>query len=354
MLIVGRAIAGMGSSGIFNGAMTIIAAVSPISKRPMLLGIMMGISQMGLVAGPLVGGSLTEYSSWRWCFYINLPVGGIVALVLIVLRIPDHLTPLDSMSPRSLAVNLDVPGFLLFAPAAVMFLLALENGSTEWGWSSAPVIGMFVASGVTAIAFFFWEYRAGDKAMLPYSMVRKRTVWSSAFVLMSTMGSVYLASYYTPIYFQSVRGVGPFDSGLYLLPVILSQLIMAVASGVLAQLSVGMALLVFAQTFGGSIFLTVGNLIFADRLKANIKSQAPNVNVTAVIEAGGRGFRQIVAEDDLPSVLEAYADSINAVFYLVAAISVGGFFFAWGVGWKDIREKKTPAPGTEESASEKC
>ncbi|KAM0282910.1 hypothetical protein ACHAQH_002720 [Verticillium albo-atrum] len=231
MLIIGRAVAGMGSSGLFNGAMTIIAAVSPMSKRPTLLGIMMGISQMGLVVGPLIGGSLTEYSSWRWCFYLNLPVGAVVAFVLIILHIPDHLTPLNSMSPRSLAINLDIPGFLLFAPAAVMFLLALENGSTQWGWSSSPVIGLFVGAGVAAIAFLFWEYRAGDKAMLPYSMIRKRIVWASAIVNVSTMGSVYLASYYTPIYFQSVRGVGPFDSGLYLLPVILSQLILAVSSG---------------------------------------------------------------------------------------------------------------------------
>jgi len=70
MLIVGRALAGMGTSGIQNGTFTIISGLKPIHKRPALIGITMGVAQIGLVLGPLIGGALTEYANWRWCFYI--------------------------------------------------------------------------------------------------------------------------------------------------------------------------------------------------------------------------------------------------------------------------------------------
>jgi MFS family permease len=70
MLIIGRAVAGLGSSGLTNGALTIISAVSPLHKRAALLGLMMSISQIGIVAGPLIGGALTQFASWRWCEYL--------------------------------------------------------------------------------------------------------------------------------------------------------------------------------------------------------------------------------------------------------------------------------------------
>lgn len=67
MLIVGRAVAGMGSSGLFNGSLTIVGVTVPLQRRPVIIGIMIGFANMGLVAGPLVGGALTEFTTWRWC-----------------------------------------------------------------------------------------------------------------------------------------------------------------------------------------------------------------------------------------------------------------------------------------------
>ncbi|KAK2590818.1 hypothetical protein QQS21_011482 [Conoideocrella luteorostrata] len=89
MLITGRALAGMGSSGISTGCVTIMAGIAPLHKRSFLLGIMMGISQIGLASGPLVGGALSEYTTWRWCFWINLPIGAVLALLVVFIRIPD-------------------------------------------------------------------------------------------------------------------------------------------------------------------------------------------------------------------------------------------------------------------------
>ncbi|KAI0376197.1 putative MFS multidrug transporter [Hypomontagnella monticulosa] len=234
MLIVGRGIAGAGSSGILNGTFTIIAGCVPMAKRPSLIGFVMGVSNLGLVMGPLIGGALTEYTTWRWCFYINLPVGGLVALMLAFIEIPDQIQKPPPMTVvRTLHSKLDLFGFVLFAPAAIELLLAVQYGGITYPWNSSQVIGLFVGAGVTFIVFLAWEYYKGDAAMIPFSMARKRTVWTSCLVYGLLMSQLFCSSYYLPVYFQGVKGATPFLSGVYLLPSILGQLFSSVASGIL-------------------------------------------------------------------------------------------------------------------------
>ena len=96
-------------------------------------------------------------------------------------------------------------------------------------------MGSECGAGVTFIIFLVWEHRVGDEAMFPYSMVRKREVWSSCLVIGFFFGSLLTFSYYLPIYFQAVKGASPTMSGVYILPGILSQMLMAVVSGVLGE-----------------------------------------------------------------------------------------------------------------------
>ncbi|KAK0101175.1 hypothetical protein ONS95_012844 [Cadophora gregata] len=88
MLIIGRAVAGIGGSGLLNGAYGIIHGIAPIEKQPRLLGIIIGLSLLGILSGPLLGGLLTEFASWRWCFYINIPSGGLTAFLLTIIHFP--------------------------------------------------------------------------------------------------------------------------------------------------------------------------------------------------------------------------------------------------------------------------
>ncbi|KAI0104436.1 putative MFS multidrug transporter [Daldinia grandis] len=232
MLIVGRAIAGAGSSGIMNGAFTILAGSVPMAKRPTLMGFVYGVSNLGLVMGPLVGGALTQYTTWRWCFYINLPVGGLVAIMLIFVDIPEQMPkPKASTVVRTLHSKLDLIGFLLFAPAAIELLLALQYGGFQYAWNSSQIIGLFCGAGVTFIVFLTWEYYKGDEAMIPFSMIRKRTVWTSSLSYGLLMSQLFCLSYYLPVYFQGVKGATPLLSGVYLLPSILGQLFTSVLSG---------------------------------------------------------------------------------------------------------------------------
>lgn len=226
----------MGSSGLINGALTILAACVPLAKRPVYLGIVMSVSQLGIVLGPLIGGALTQYTTWRWCFYINLPIGGLTAGVLLLINIPDRVmrdtgTPLISV----IREKLDLLGFALFAPAAVQFLLALQWGGTTYPWNSATVIGLFCGAAGTLCVFLAWEYHKGDMAMIPFSIMKRRVVWCSCLAAFFFFGGMLSFTYYLPIYFQAVKGVSPTLSGVYLLPSVLSQILFSVVSGFLGM-----------------------------------------------------------------------------------------------------------------------
>ncbi|KAH8645748.1 major facilitator superfamily-domain-containing protein [Xylariales sp. PMI_506] len=235
MLIAGRTIAGLGCSGLRNGALTITAKSIPLKERPLHFGIMMGISLLGAVAGPLLGGAFTNSVSWRWCFYVNLPIGGAAAILLLLIHIPDNIK--DTTTPETTGgilgtlSKLDPIGFFLFAPVAVMLLMALEWGGSQYAWNSATIIGLFIGAGLMCIVFLSWEYYKGEDAMIPLSMVTNRAIWSSCLVIWFLFGAMMVYSYYLPIYFQAVRGASAIASGVDILPLIISQLVASIASG---------------------------------------------------------------------------------------------------------------------------
>ena len=136
---------------------------------------------------------------------------------------------------KTIYQKFDLLGFAIFAPAAIQILLALEYGGNQFPWNSATIIGLFSGGGVTFIIFFIWEYRAGEIAMIPYSIIGQRTVWASCLAVFTLFGTLQCASYYLPIYFQAVKGASPLKSGVDLLPSILMQLLGAVGSGILGK-----------------------------------------------------------------------------------------------------------------------
>ncbi|KAK3674258.1 hypothetical protein LTR78_005727 [Recurvomyces mirabilis] len=232
MLIVGRAVAGMGTAGLQNGAFTIISASVPLHKRPALIGILQALAQLGIVFGPLIGGALTQYTTWRWCFYINLPIGAVAAVLLVFDKIPDAYQKPPAMEVlRDIHHKLDLIGFVLFAPAVIMLLLAMLWGGNDYAWNSATVIGLFCGFGGLIIVWAAWNWYKKDDALIPISMITKTTVWSGCVVVGCLMAGLYIAAYYLPIYFQSVYGASPTMSGVYLLPNIIAALLAAVIAG---------------------------------------------------------------------------------------------------------------------------
>lgn len=253
MLIVGRAIAGLGSSGLMNGALTILAAILPPRRQPIVMGVNVGLGQIGIACGPLIGGAFTHYVSWRWCrsilcphkgdalsanpelpagFYINPPLGAVVAGLLLFVTIPEsqYKPPVREVF-RTAVHSLDLLGFVLIAPAAIMFFLALQWGGNQHPWDSSVVIGLFVGAGGTFIVFLLWERRRGDDAMVLFNMLKMRIVWSASATMFFFMGVPFTANYYLPIYFQAVKDDSAVMSGVHILPTIIAQVVFAVTSG---------------------------------------------------------------------------------------------------------------------------
>jgi hypothetical protein len=154
-----------------------------------------------------------------------------------MINIPERSKNNDSraITLRNIFFKLDLWGFFLFAALAVQFLLALQWGGTKYPWRSATIIGLFLGSGGTFIIFLIQEYYAGEDAMVPFSIVRKKVVWCSCLVSFFFFGSLLIWTYYLAIYFQAVKGVSPTRSGIYVLPGILSQIAMAIVSGILGR-----------------------------------------------------------------------------------------------------------------------
>ncbi|KAK4665729.1 hypothetical protein QC763_403530 [Podospora pseudopauciseta] len=409
MLITGRAIAGIGGAGLINGALTILGTSVSMSRRPTYTGIMMGFSQLGIIAGPLVGGAFTSYVSWRWCFYINLPIGALVIVALSFVHIPDAFQKRRAMDVlRRIYIELDLLGFALLAPAAVQLMLALSWGGDKYPWNSPIIIGLFSGAGATTIVFLVWDWYLGDVALVPLSLVTQRQVWTSAITNCFLLFIIYVASFFLPIYFQAVHGATPIMSGVYVMASIVSQLILAVIVGPLVQktgyvipytifsASIGAVSNGLCSTFSPTtppvqyiLYQILGGigrgagmqmpllaiqailppqdiamgtciLVFVQNLGISILLAGANTIFgetlqnelsqavpysREILQAGATRFREVVKEGDLDVVLEAWSRSIGKVFYMAAAAGGVAVFTALGMGWVDIRKGKAGGRG---------
>ncbi|KAL2017360.1 hypothetical protein VTK56DRAFT_2283 [Thermocarpiscus australiensis] len=236
-LIVGRAIAGVGAAGIGSGAYTIMAFTAEPKKRPIFTGIIGTSYGIAAVVGPLVGGVFSDHVTWRWCFYINLPIGAVSGFIIaFCFRTPKGAKPAEA-SLREKLLQMDLVGTALVMGGVVSYILALQYGGQTMEWHDATVIGLLVGFVLMFTAFGAWEYFNGERSMIVPRLFRRRAVCVWSLYIFLFAGSYFILIYYLPIYFQSIDDCSPTQSGVRNLPLILSVTVATIISGALISVT---------------------------------------------------------------------------------------------------------------------
>jgi MFS transporter, DHA2 family, glioxin efflux transporter len=196
-----------------------------------------------------------DHATWRWCFYINLPIGGAsLVIIFFFFQTPEAAKPVDAPLKEKI-LQMDPLGTFVIMGAIVCILLALQWGGVTKPWGDSQVIGTLVGFGVIVIGFVILEWRLGEYAMLVPRLLKQRTVFLFIFFLTVNFGAFLILMYYLPIYFQVVAGVSASQSGVRNVPLILGISLFTIVSGIV--ITVTRHYIPFLIL--GGIFATVGN-----------------------------------------------------------------------------------------------
>ncbi|WP_228923316.1 MFS transporter [Streptomyces sp. DH7] len=406
-LIGFRALQGLGGGGLMVLSMAIVGDLVTPRERGKYQGLFGAVFGVTSVLGPLLGGFFTEHLSWRWVFYINLPIG-VVALVVIaaVLHIP----------VRREKHTIDYLGTFLIASVATALVLVASLGGTTWAWSSPQIIGLAVLAVVLLVAFIAVERRAVEP-VLPLKLFRMRTFALVAVISFVIGFAMFGAMTYLPTFLQVVHDITPTMSGVHMLPMVFGLLITSTGSGQIvsrtgrwkvfpllgtAITAVGLLLLhqldensstwlmsayffvfgaglglvmqvlvlvaqnsvsyqdlgvatsgvTFFRSIGSAFGVAIFGTIFANRLTGQLTDALAGQPLPAGVDAGRlaadpRAIGQLPA-DLRPSVLGAYSTSITDVFLYAVPVLLLAFVLAWFLREDKLRGSVT-APDTSQT-----
>ncbi|MET8375381.1 MDR family MFS transporter [Streptomyces microflavus] len=406
-LIGFRALQGLGGGGLMVLSMAIVGDLVTPRERGKYQGLFGAVFGATSVLGPLLGGFFTQHLSWRWVFYINLPIGVVALLVIAaVLHIP----------VRREKHTIDYLGTFLIASVATCLILVASLGGTTWAWGSAQIIGLAVLAVVLLIAFVAVERRAAEP-VLPLKLFRIRT-FSLVAVISFVIGfAMFGAMTYLPTFLQVVHGITPTMSGVHMLPMVLGLLLTSTASGQIvsrtgrwkvfplagtaltaagllllhrltpdsstwemslyffvfgAGLGLVMQVLVlvvqnavsyqdlgvatsgatFFRSIGASFGVAIFGTVFTNRLTGQLESALAGRSVppgadAERLAADPRAIQMLPA-DLRPSILSAYSTSITDVFLYAAPVVLVAFVLAWFLREDKLRGSVT-APDTSQT-----
>ncbi|OJJ75245.1 hypothetical protein ASPBRDRAFT_119781 [Aspergillus brasiliensis CBS 101740] len=231
VLLAGRVFQGLGGSGMGIMVNVIISDLFSLRDRGLYLAVTSLVWAVGSAVGPVLGGVFATKLTWRWCFWINLPIGALSFTVLLLyLHVPNPRTPLTTGLQA-----IDWPGILLILSSAVMILLALDLGDAVYPWSSATIICLIIFGILTMSLFAVNEYKLARNPLIPFHLFSSPTK-AAPYIVFACNNYVFIGlAYYLPLYAQSVLAASALSSGLYLLPLIVSSALSAAAAGIYMQ-----------------------------------------------------------------------------------------------------------------------
>ncbi|MGP4002594.1 DHA2 family efflux MFS transporter permease subunit [Streptomyces sp. 8N706] len=383
MLIGGRAIQGIGGGGLMVTAMALIADVIPLRQRGRYQGALGAIFGITTVVGPTLGGVFTDQATWRWCFYINVPI----AAVMIVMAA--RTIPVIRAASRPV---IDYAGIVLASIGASALVLGLEWAGSTYPWGSVTIIGLFIGSAVLLTAFVFVELRAREP-MMPMDLFRN-PVFTVCSILSFIVGFALLGALtYLPTYLQFVDGITATASGVRTLPMVIGLLATALLAGEVVSrtgrykifpilgsgitalglvlmstmgastgpwletlymfvlgLGIGLTMQVltiavqntvpyhelgvatsgvtFFRTLGSAFGTAVFGSLYISRLEPNLaEAHAASPGVPDGLVQSPKGLHLLPDARAAPFI-EAYADTVNDVFLWVVPVSLVGFAVA--------------------------
>jgi EmrB/QacA subfamily drug resistance transporter len=402
-LIAFRALQGLGAGGLLTGAIATIGDMVSPRERGQYMGIIMAAMTLAMIAGPLVGGYITDNLSWRWIFYINMPVGG---AALIYLAATLHLPR------RRVEHKIDYAGAVTLALAATAIILLTTWGGTQYAWRSAPIITLGVIGVLGTAAFLAVEARAAEP-LLPLHVFRNRN-FSLASGMTFLLGlAMFGALTFLPLYQQTVQHLSATGSGLMLIPMMLGStvttliagrvttktgrykalpiigaalmtlgiflltgltvstsrltsglfyLVMGVGMGFLMQITtlvvqnsvgpqdmgVASSARTFFQQIGGSIGVAAFGAVFARKLTDSLTARLPGVHLS-----GSGGQLNPATVNRLPTLVRhdvffAITRAVTSVFWWTVPAMVAVFLLAWFIKEVPLRGR---APVAEESST---